>query len=90
MTQDHPSRGQVHVVDARGLNCPLPVLRLRKRLEDLVDGAAVDLLATDRATLRDVPAYCQAHGHVLAGVVEDDQGGLRFSVVKASPPMPEN
>lgn len=87
MTQDQPPAAGIAlppvVVDARGLNCPLPVLRLRKRLRDLGGGARVDLLATDRAALRDVRAFCEAQGHILEGVLEEVSGDLRFQVLKA-------
>lgn len=82
MTQDHPL-SVLAVIDARGLNCPLPVLRLRKRLMDIPPGGVVDLLASDRAALRDVPAFCQAQGHVLASACEEPPGTLRFRVAKA-------
>jgi len=77
MTQDRTPLS----IDARGLNCPLPVLRLRKRLKALAAGSVVELLATDRAALRDVPAFCEAQGHVVASV-EDTAGSLRFRVQK--------
>jgi tRNA 2-thiouridine synthesizing protein A len=72
-------------IDARGLNCPLPVLRLRKRLQSLPVGAAVELLATDRAALRDVPAFCEAQGHSVT-VTEDQGSALRFQVLKGDLP----
>ena len=70
-------------IDARGLNCPLPVLRLRKRMKNLAAGAEVELLATDRAALRDVPAFCEAQGHQFMRVAEAG-GALRFLIRKAS------
>ncbi len=82
MTQDQPSAPPRSVVDARGLNCPLPVLRLRKRLKDLGAGAEVALLATDRAALRDVPAFCEAQGHVLVEVEDRGDGSHSFLVCK--------
>ena len=45
-------------IDARGLLCPLPVLRLRTRLLGQPPGTRVTLLATDRAALVDVPPFC--------------------------------
>lgn len=63
---------QPHTIDARGLACPLPVLRLNKVLKGLPVGAEVVLLATDRAALRDVPAYCESHGHTVSQTVEAD------------------
>ena len=59
-------------IDARGLACPLPVLRLNKVLKDLPVGAEVMLLATDRAALKDVPAYCGSHGHSVSQTSEAD------------------
>lgn len=50
-------------VDARGLLCPLPVLKLRKRLLDLPEGAEVTLIATDGAAVIDVPHFCAEAGH---------------------------
>ncbi len=81
MTQDQPSDKPI-IVDARGLNCPLPVLRLRKRLKDIAAGSVVELLATDRAALRDVPAFCTGQGHEVALVVEEGDGTLRFRIRK--------
>ncbi len=71
------------VIDARGLNCPLPVLKLRKRLKDLQPGAVVELLATDRAALKDVPSFCRAQGYALLAVCEEP-GILRFRVRKGA------
>ncbi|MBY0508871.1 MAG: sulfurtransferase TusA family protein [Rhodospirillaceae bacterium] len=76
-------------IDARGLNCPLPVLRLRKRLQSLAAGAEVELLATDRAALRDVPAFCESQGHVLVSREERD-GCLRFRVRKSVDDLPKD
>lgn len=73
--------GDVIVIDARGLNCPLPVLRLRKRLQDVAAGSVVELLATDRAALRDVLAFCRAQGHTVVAVGEDHDGTLRFRIL---------
>ena len=52
-------------IDARGLLCPLPVLRLRKHLLAQPPGGRVTLIATDRAALIDVPHFCAEQGHVL-------------------------
>ena len=55
-------------VDARGLLCPLPVLRLRKRIKGLPPGSEVRLLADDPAAHVDVPHYCAEAGHEFVGV----------------------
>jgi tRNA 2-thiouridine synthesizing protein A len=62
MKQTGPNALQPLTIDARGLSCPLPVLRLNKALKGLGPGADLVLLATDPAALRDVPVFCAAHG----------------------------
>lgn len=52
-------------VDARGLLCPLPVLRARKRLLALPPGAVLRLLATDPMAEIDIPHFCTEAGHEL-------------------------
>lgn len=67
-------------IDARGLLCPLPVLRLRRVLAALPAGAVVELLATDGASWIDVPHFCAGAGHVL--ISAEDAAGLRYLVRK--------
>lgn len=59
-------------LDARGLLCPLPVLKARKRLSGLAPGAVLRMLADDPAAAIDVPHFCAEAGHAL--VAEDDLG----------------
>jgi tRNA 2-thiouridine synthesizing protein A len=70
MTEPEP----VLVVDARGLKCPLPVLRLRKLIAPLPAGARVRLLADDPAAHVDVPHFCTEQGHAFLGAQETDAG----------------
>ncbi|MCA0200654.1 MAG: sulfurtransferase TusA family protein [Proteobacteria bacterium] len=75
MTQPGPHALQPITIDARGLSCPLPVLRLNKTLKGISGPAEVVLLATDPAALRDVPAFCGAHGHeVIHSLAQSPQG----------------
>lgn len=76
------------VLDTRGLRCPLPVLKLRKRLQTLPDGARVAMLADDPAAWIDVPHFCAEQGHVLiaqeeTALADGDGAALRFIVEKA-------
>ena len=57
-------------IDARGLLCPLPVLKLRKRLKPVAQGSCVALLADDPAAVIDVPHFCTEAGHRLISVSE--------------------
>jgi tRNA 2-thiouridine synthesizing protein A len=68
-----------YVIDARGLACPLPVLRLRKALQGRAPGTIAELLATDPATRRDVPSFCVSAGHRLLTAVET-AGQIRFRI----------
>ncbi|MHA6688937.1 sulfurtransferase TusA family protein [Devosia sp. A449] len=51
------------IIDARGLKCPLPVLKMEKRLAGLPAGATLLVLATDPMAKVDIPLYCRQHGH---------------------------
>lgn len=55
----------VTALDARGLLCPLPVLKARKRLSALGAGEVLELLADDPAAIIDVPHFCAEQGHAL-------------------------
>ncbi|MBK4214480.1 sulfurtransferase TusA family protein [Paracoccus caeni] len=68
------------LIDARGLLCPLPVLRLRKVLLGLPPGAQVRMVATDAMALVDVPHFCEGAGHVMIAVVETGDGAHEFTV----------
>ncbi|MEX2519102.1 MAG: sulfurtransferase TusA family protein [Paracoccaceae bacterium] len=52
-------------LDARGLLCPLPVLKARKRLVPLAAGEVLEMLADDPAAIVDVPHFCAEQGHAL-------------------------
>ena len=53
-------------LDARGLNCPLPILKARKALKDVPRGGALEILATDPGSVADFEAFCRATGHELS------------------------
>ena len=59
-------------VDARGLNCPLPVLRTKKALNDMASGQVLRILATDPGSVRDFEAFCRQTGNVLLQHSEND------------------
>ena len=60
------------VVDARGLRCPLPVIRLAQVARDSPAGTVVEVWATDPAARADVPAWCRMRGHDYLGEVATD------------------
>jgi tRNA 2-thiouridine synthesizing protein A len=68
------------VLDARGLKCPLPVLKLEKRIGQLPAGAALRVLATDPIAKIDIPLYCTQQGHQCKAGADGDV--LFFDIVK--------
>lgn len=64
-------------LDARGLLCPLPVLKARKRLQGMAEGAVLRMLADDPAAVVDVPHFCAEAGHALL-----EQGPGRYLIRK--------
>ena len=59
-------------VDARGLNCPLPILRTKKALNDMKSGQVLRILATDPTAVRDFQAFAKQTGNELLQHVEQD------------------
>ena len=53
------------VLDTKGLNCPLPVLKARRALKTLAPGEELEVLATDPAAVQDFAAFAESAGHVL-------------------------
>jgi tRNA 2-thiouridine synthesizing protein A len=71
------------VLDARGLYCPVPILRTRNRLRALAPGATLLVLSDDPVILVDLPAFCQSHGHEYLGHTEGPDRELRLRLRKA-------
>lgn len=69
-------------VDARGLTCPLPVVRTKKAMDGLKSGEVLELLATDKGSTNDVKAWARNGGHELLDFQADD-GVFRFYIRKA-------
>ncbi len=57
--------GCVEDLDALGLLCPLPVLKIRKKMKGMAPGARLRVLADDPAAAVDIPHFCNEQGHVL-------------------------
>lgn len=69
------------VYDLRGLKCPLPVLRARKRLSGLPMGAELVVETTDPLAVIDIPHMCQEDGHTLLSSSKTGDGH-RFHIRK--------
>jgi tRNA 2-thiouridine synthesizing protein A len=70
------------VLDARGLTCPLPILRASKVLKGLPDQALLSVLATDPSSARDFRSFCQQTGHQLVEWSEDADGVFHYLIRK--------
>jgi len=66
--------------DLRGLNCPLPVLRAKKRLAGMQAGARLWVETTDPLAVIDIPAFCIDCGHRLVATEDASSGGNRFLI----------
>lgn len=74
---------EVYHVDAIGLVCPLPILRLKKRTRNLPSGTQVEFLADDPSGRRDLETLCELTGHRIEWVSEEDDGVLRYRICLA-------
>jgi tRNA 2-thiouridine synthesizing protein A len=60
-------------LDARGLNCPLPILKAKKALAEIPSGELLRVLSTDAGSVRDFQAFARQTGNEL--VEQSTQGG---------------
>jgi len=72
-----------HLLDAKGLNCPLPILKAKKALKEVPPGGTLEILATDPGAVADFQAFCRTTGNEL--VEHSEEGGVyRFILKKAA------
>ena len=70
------------VLDARGLNCPLPILRTKKALNGLTAGEVLKVIATDPGSLKDMEAFCRQTQNEMVSIAESN-GEYIFIIKKA-------
>ncbi|MDD9907051.1 MAG: sulfurtransferase TusA family protein [Rhodospirillaceae bacterium] len=70
------------ILDTKGFNCPIPVLKARRAMRGLDVGDELTLLATDPASMIDVPHFCNTTGHELVDSSEED-GVFTYRIRKA-------
>jgi tRNA 2-thiouridine synthesizing protein A len=68
------------ILDAKGLNCPLPILRAKKTLKDVPAGGTLEVLATDPGSVADFAAFCRTTGNEL--VESTSNAGVYRFVIK--------
>ena len=69
-----------HTLDAKGLNCPLPILKAKKALKEVPAGGTLEILATDPGSVADFQAFCRQTGNELVEHSED--GGVYRFLIK--------
>ncbi len=67
-------------IDTRGLNCPLPILKAKKALADMVSGQLLKVVATDTGSLRDFQAFAKQTGNEL--VVQSTVGAEYIHILR--------
>ncbi len=72
-----------HTLDAKGLNCPLPILKARKALKDVPAGEVLEILTTDPGSVADFQAFCRQTGNELVESTSDD-ATFRFLIKRAA------
>ena len=60
-------------LDARGLNCPLPILRTKKALNDMQSGQVLKVVSTDPGSVKDIAAFAKQTGNELLSSVENNK-----------------
>ncbi len=53
------------ILDARGLLCPMPVIRTGAQVKQMAPGETLEIRASDPGVLYDIPAWCRVHGHTV-------------------------
>lgn len=69
------------VLDAKGLACPMPIIRTKKEMDTLESGQILEVHVTDRGALADMPAWAKAAGHTIIDRSENEEG-LTFFIKK--------
>ncbi len=68
------------VLDAKGLNCPLPILKAKKALKDVPDNGTLEILSTDTGSVADFAAFCRTTGNEL--LEHGEEGGVYTFLIK--------
>ena len=65
-------------LDARGLNCPLPILKAKKALADMQSGEVLKVVATDPGSVRDFQAFARQTGNTLVEQTSDEKEFVHY------------
>lgn len=68
-------------LDAKGLACPMPIVKTKKAMDELTSGQVLEVVATDKGAKNDLTAWSKSAGHELLESTEED-GVLTFFIKK--------
>ncbi len=60
------------VLDAKGLSCPMPLLRTKKEMGKIKSGEILQVMGTDPGSKNDIPGWCERSGHEFLGLKEEE------------------
>ncbi|GIH45634.1 tRNA 2-thiouridine synthesizing protein A [Microbispora rosea] len=75
-----PAEPPALTIDALGRKCPIPIIMLAERINQVATGGVVAVLADDPAAFTDVPAWCRLKSHEHVGSYELPHGGWSIHV----------
>ncbi len=68
------------VLDARGLSCPMPMLKMKKMLKSMQKDQILEVLSTDPGSKNDIPGYCEKQNYKFLGYYDDPEDFTRYYV----------
>lgn len=68
-------------LDAKGLTCPMPLIKTKQAIEKLQSGQILEILGTDQGSKHDLPGWCERTGHKFLGLKDEDEF-IRFYIKK--------
>lgn len=67
-------------LDARGLSCPMPMLKTKKKLRDMISGEILEVWGTDPGSKNDIPDFCKKNNHEFFGYVDHEDGYTKYYI----------
>lgn len=74
---------KVEQLDTSGLKCPLPLLKLKKKLKTTMSGTIIHFLTSDELTEQDLPQLCQlTHSEIISKTIEKERNAIKYVILK--------
>ncbi len=79
---DNPDLRPEIMIDARGLSCPMPMLKVKKALKNMLAGQLLEIWGTDPGSKNDIPDFCRKNGSELLSLSDTALGHTRYLILK--------